>query len=91
MLNDPFHAERWDYVYIYHPGSDGINPATQKRVTLEFENDRVVSITGTLLPDPQPDTIPPNRQETVVVPPQERDSVGILTRLWRWMGFGSGT
>jgi hypothetical protein len=23
-----------------------------------------------------------------VVPPQERESVGVLTRLWRWMGFG---
>ncbi len=91
MLIDPFHAERWDYVYIYSPGSDGTNPATLQRVTLEFENDRVARITGNLLPDPQPDTIPPNRQVTVVVPPQERESVGILTKLWRWMGFSSET
>ena len=89
MLIDPFHAERWDYVYIYNPGSDGIDPASQQRVTLEFENDRVTQITGTLLPDPQPDTIPSNRQVTVVVPRQERESVGILTKLWRWMGFSS--
>jgi outer membrane protein assembly factor BamE len=91
MLIDPFHAERWDYVYIYNPGSDGANPATQQRVTLEFENDRVTSITGNLLPDPQPDTIPQNRQVTVVVPRQEPESVGILTKLWRWMGFSSDT
>jgi outer membrane protein assembly factor BamE len=91
MLIDPFHAERWDYVYIYNPGSDGTNPASQQRVTLKFENDRVASITGTLLPDPQPDTVPPNRQVTVTVPRQEPESVGILTKLWRWMGFGSDT
>ncbi len=89
MLIDPFHAERWDYVYIYNPGSDGTEPASQRRVTLEFENDRVTRISGTLLPDPQPDQIPANRQVTVVVPRQELESVGILTRLWRWMGFSS--
>lgn len=89
MLIDPFHAERWDYVYLYNPGSDGIDPVSNKRVTLEFENDRVTRITGSLLPDPQPDTIPSNRQVTVVVPRQEPESVGILTKLWRWMGFAS--
>ena len=89
MIIDPFHAERWDYVYLYNPGSDGKSDATEQRVTLTFEDDHVKTITGTLLPDPQPDAVPPNRQITVVVPPQEIESVGVLTRLWRWIGFGS--
>ena len=38
MLIDPFHADRWDYVYLYNPGSDGNGPASQQRVTLEFED-----------------------------------------------------
>ena len=88
MVIDPFHAERWDYVYLYNPGSDGESDPMEQRLTLTFENDRVTTITGTLLPDPQPDAIPPNRQVTVVVPRQEPESVGVLTRLWRWMGFG---
>ncbi len=88
MVVDPFHAERWDYVYLYSPGSDGTSAATEQRVTLAFEDDRVKTITGSLLPNPQPDAVPPTRQTTVVVPPQERESVGVLTRLWRWMGFG---
>jgi outer membrane protein assembly factor BamE len=89
LLIDPFHAERWDYVYRYNPGSDGKSDSSDQRVTLLFEDDRVTSITGTLLPDPHPDTVPSNRQVTLVVPPQEPEDIGILTRLWRWMGFGS--
>jgi hypothetical protein len=42
-------------------------------------------------PDPKPDAVPVNRQVTVVVPPQEREEVGILTRIWRWFGFGKGS
>lgn len=88
MIIDPFHAERWDYIYLYNPGSDGKSDATERLITLTFEDDRVKTIQGNLLPNPQPDAVPPNRQVTVVVPPQERESVGVLTRLWRWMGFG---
>jgi outer membrane protein assembly factor BamE len=88
MLIDPFHADRWDYVYLYRPGSDGKNEAAQERVTLFFEEDRLTRIDGSMLPDPQPEALPPSRQVTVVVPPQEREAVGILTRVWRWMGFG---
>jgi outer membrane protein assembly factor BamE len=90
LLTDPFHAQRWDYVYLYEPGSHGHSDTTEQRLTLIFEDDKVKEITGTLLPRPQPpDSLPANRQVTVVVPPQERDGGGILTRLWRWMGFSS--
>jgi outer membrane protein assembly factor BamE len=89
LLVDPFHADRWDYVYLYNPGSDGQGDATSQHVTLIFDDDRVQSIDGTMHPDPHPDALPPNRQVTVVVPPQEREQVGILTRLWYWLGFGS--
>jgi outer membrane protein assembly factor BamE len=91
LLTDPFHADRWDYVYLYDPGSDGTGGPIEQRVTLGFADDRVKSITGTMEPNPQPDTVPSNRQITVVVPPQERESVGVLTRLWRWMGFGDNS
>lgn len=89
LLEDPFHAERWDYVYLYNPGSDGSGEASQQHLTLMFDDDRVQSIDGTMLPNPQPDALPPNRQVTVVVPPQKREQTGILTRLWYWLGFGS--
>ena len=88
MLIDPFHANRWDYVYLFRPGTEGKGEARKERVSLFFEEDRLVKITGTMQPDPQPDTLPANRQVTVVVPRQEPEDVGILTKTWRWMGFG---
>ena len=88
MLIDPFHANRWDYFYFYKPGTDGKGEATQERISLFFDDDRLVEITGTLHPDPKPDVLPTSRQVTVTVPRQEAEDVGILTRIWRWMGFG---
>ncbi len=42
LIDDPFHANRWDYVYFLRIGRD---PATFKRwVTIVFENDVVVEI-----------------------------------------------
>ena len=42
MINDPFHRDRWDYVYYLKIGR---NPATFKRwVTIEFENGLVKEI-----------------------------------------------
>ena len=88
LLTDPFHADRWDYVYLFEPGSRSKSKRNEQRITLTFADDRVTTITGTMKPNPQPDKLPANRQVSVVVPPQERESVGVLTRLWRWLGFG---
>ena len=42
LIDDPFHQERWDYVYFIRIGRD---PATFKRwVTIVFENEVVVEI-----------------------------------------------
>ena len=88
LLIDPFHANRWDYFYLFKPGTDGKGEAAQQRISLFFDEDRLVEITGTMLPDPKPDALPTSRQVTVTVPRQEAEDVGILTRAWRWMGFG---
>ena len=42
MVDDPFHAERWDYVYYIKIGR---NKASAKRwVSIEFESDTVTEI-----------------------------------------------
>jgi outer membrane protein assembly factor BamE len=42
LVDDPFHDERWDYVYFVRIGR---NPATFKRwVTIVFENGVVTEI-----------------------------------------------
>lgn len=41
MLEHPFHAERWDYIYTTHGGR---KEAVRQRLTLHFENDTVARI-----------------------------------------------
>jgi outer membrane protein assembly factor BamE len=43
MLTDPFHPERWDYVYNFQPGG---KRRQQRRITLIFENDRLARVEG---------------------------------------------
>ena len=42
-VQDPFHKDRWDYVYEYRPrGNDG----NKRIVTILFENNKVTDIFG---------------------------------------------
>ncbi len=47
LVQDPFHQDRWDYVYNYQPGGE---PRGQERVTLYFENDRLSRLEGDFQP-----------------------------------------
>lgn len=47
LVRDPFHQERWDYVYNYEPGG-GVRG--QERITVFFENDLLSHITGDFRP-----------------------------------------
>jgi len=42
-LADPFHADRWDYVYSFRPGGEKTATVTS-RITIFFRDDAVVSI-----------------------------------------------
>ncbi len=44
-LKDPFHADRWDYVYYLKPGND---KARQSRITLYFKNGKLSRIDDSL-------------------------------------------
>ena len=46
LLTDPFHAERWDYVYRFQPGHGA---AEQRRVTVFFSDDKLSRIAGDTL------------------------------------------
>jgi len=41
MLSDPFHEQRWDYIYRYVPDKGFIRKSL---LTLYFENDKLVRI-----------------------------------------------
>jgi len=71
MLVDPFHQDRWDYVYMYRPSR---GDSEERRVTLYFENDTLVRIEGDLRPE-APDPAAPPRQTVVQVPDHEGPSL----------------
>jgi outer membrane protein assembly factor BamE len=48
LVRDPFHQDRWDYIYSYQPGG---GERGQERLSVLFENDELVSITGDFRPE----------------------------------------
>ncbi|MDJ0740528.1 MAG: outer membrane protein assembly factor BamE [Gammaproteobacteria bacterium] len=65
MLTDVFHADRWDYAYTLGRGS---TPSEQRRVTVYFEQDRLVRIAGDMRPQPESEREPPKQEVVVSVP-----------------------
>lgn len=49
LVRDPYHQDRWDYVFNYQPGG---GERGQERMTLYFENERLVSMEGDFEPGP---------------------------------------
>lgn len=47
LVRDPFHQDRWDYIYSFQPGG-GVRG--QERVTVHFVDDQLVSFTGDFVP-----------------------------------------
>ncbi len=43
LIVDPFHTQRWDYVYMLRKQGE---VAEQRRVTIQFENDKLKEIKG---------------------------------------------
>jgi len=41
LLKDPFHQDRWDYIYYKKPGNEA---PKQSRVTLYFDDDTLIKI-----------------------------------------------
>lgn len=46
LLADPFHAERWDYVYRFQPGR---GEAQQRRIAVYFSDDKLARIAGDVM------------------------------------------
>lgn len=53
LVRDPYHQDRWDYVYNYQPGG-GIRG--QERVTIYFVDDGLVRFTGDFTPTSEADS-----------------------------------
>ena len=51
LLADPFHADRWDYVYRFQPGRGEVQ---QRRLTVYFADGKLDRFDGDVLADPSP-------------------------------------
>lgn len=49
LIQDPFHRNRWDYVYTLRKGNS--KRTTEKRLSVFFKNDKLVSMKGDFLPE----------------------------------------
>ncbi len=49
LVADPFHADRWDYVYMLHKKGDLVE---QRLVTVLFKGDQLERIEGDVVPGP---------------------------------------
>ena len=50
LIRDPYHQDRWDYVYNFQPGG---GERGQERLSVLFENDLLVSLSGDFEPTPE--------------------------------------
>ncbi|MCI0653478.1 MAG: outer membrane protein assembly factor BamE [Methylococcaceae bacterium] len=69
LVVDVFHQDRWDYIYSLQPGGEA---REQKRISVVFENDRLVGLQGDFRPSNEPPDDTP-KDTTVNVPRLERD------------------
>lgn len=53
LVRDPFHQDRWDYIYSFQPGG-GVRG--QERVTVFFQNDQLQRFEGDFVPSSENET-----------------------------------
>lgn len=85
LVHDPFHQERWDYYYSLQPGG---GERKQRRVSLFFQDDRLVRIEGDMRPEPVAETGPKPQTTVVAVEHAAREKKGLLDRLLGSVGIG---
>ena len=81
VLIDPFHNERWEYIYSFQEGG-GVRE--QRHITLHFEEDKLSHITGDIETSsgPRSETNIITEEEAVIVPESKNKEKGFFGRLW---------
>jgi outer membrane protein assembly factor BamE len=83
MLDDSFHANRWDYIYRFKPGYGEID---FKQATLYFNDNKLINIQGTFRPgDKSLETR--NTTEIVIVPLEDFDGENTTGEKSYWQRF----
>ena len=79
MLIDPFHSERWEYIYSFQEGG---KVREQRHITLHFENGKLAYISG----DIEVSNIPRRKEEIItednaIIVPESDQEEGFFSRL----------
>ncbi len=69
LVVDVFHQNRWDYIYSLQPGGE---TREQKRISVIFEDERLVGLQGDFRPSNEPPDETP-KDTTVIVSKREKD------------------
>lgn len=77
MLVDAFHLNRWDYQYA---NTEGWGETERKRLTLYFQNDRLMRLEGDYRPSAQAQDGAATKETVVSVPDYEDPDKGIITQ-----------
>ena len=80
MIRDPFHNNRWDYVYSMEPGG---GEREQRRITLYFRGDKLAYIDGDIQVNAnlQPKDIVDEKERSISVPLEESEE-GFFSRMF---------
>jgi len=87
MIADPFHDDRWDYVYSMRKGN---GDETLEKISVYFENDRLDRIAGDYRPQSTREAPPQEKEQVVTVPDYQGDKTGLFSRALHTVGVGSG-
>jgi len=81
ILIDPFHNERWEYIYSFQKGG-GVRE--QRHITLHFEDDKLAYISGdiTVSYKPRIENEIVTEHEAIIVPESNNKEKGFFGRLW---------
>ena len=78
-VEDPFHTDRWDYIYTY---TEGANRRQQQHVTMIFEDDLLVRIEGDVVAGKlKTDEEITRETKTVDVPLRKSTEKGIFSKV----------
>jgi outer membrane protein assembly factor BamE len=85
MVADVFHEDRWDYVYVLRKGN---GQEERERLSVYFDNDRLVRIQGDYRPQSAYEAPPEEKERVVTVPDWEGDKGGLFNRALQTVGVG---
>jgi outer membrane protein assembly factor BamE len=81
VLIDPFHSERWEYIYSFQKGG---TVREQRHITLHFENDKLAFISGDIeisnIAKQENEII--TEEKTIIVPESDTKKRGFFGRLF---------